>query len=187
MWLKLDEIHDINVDNAFDLLSTIGNCNVESGILELDIDLFRTLTSDKYRNDDLQSCFAAHQEFGNERFTKLWRDEKFDDSTKLFIAYIIDERVTSFGARWLAEPQILDIKEWENKNSLDNTLSENYGTCLNLFIQNYLVYDNNWTSYGNPRGYKLCPSLEQLLLGAKFEFLDEIETVKNTHTFELPF
>ncbi|MDD4773316.1 MAG: hypothetical protein PHZ09_06885 [Eubacteriales bacterium] len=73
----------------------------------------------------------------------------------MFIAYIVEELMTSFGARWMADAQIESIKKWESRNSLDSELSENYGSSLELFVQNNLVYESSWTSYGNPREYTL--------------------------------
>ena len=64
-----------------------------------------------------------------------------------------------FGDRWMAEGEIENIRQWESKNTLDSTLSNNYGSCLEFFVQNELVYASSWTSYGNPREYTLFPSL----------------------------
>lgn len=68
-----------------------------------------------------------------------------------------------FGDRWMAEGEIENIRQWESKNTLDSTLSNNYGSCLEFFVQNELVYASSWTSYGNPREYTLFPSLQELL------------------------
>ncbi len=58
-WLQADEIYDINVDNAFDLLSTLGNCKVTEDALEFDIDLFRKLIEDGCA-DAFQDCIISH-------------------------------------------------------------------------------------------------------------------------------
>ena len=74
----------------------------------------------------------------------------------------------AFGDRWMAEGEIENIRQWESKNTLDSTLSNNYGSCLEFFVQNELVYASSWTSYGNPREYTLFPSLQELLFIAIF-------------------
>ena len=110
-----------------------------------------------------------------------------DDTLKLFIAYIVDERMCSFGDRWMINEQIENIKNWENKNTLNSTLSENYGGCLQFLIQNDLVYETSWTSYGNPREYSLCTSLRKFLFNCPSEYIEELQNVKNIFHFDLPF
>lgn len=58
MWLKSHDIWDINVANAFDLLSTIRNSKLENDTFDFDITFFRTLTTESVPLiDDLQPCF----------------------------------------------------------------------------------------------------------------------------------
>lgn len=185
-WLQADEIYDVNVDNAFDLLSMLGNCKTTEDVLEFDIDLFKKLIETDYAST-VRGCLISHQQLGSEGIFRLWKADKFDDACKLFLAYIMEEHVTTFGDRWLAEHQIAHIKEWEGKNFLDETLSLNYSACLNFFIQNHFVFEYSWTSYGNPREYRLCPSLEQLLLVDGVDFADELEYIKSQHGCALPF
>ena len=84
-------------------------------------------------------------------FKGLWDSDILDATTGLFIAYIIEERMSSFRDRWMAEVQIESIKQWESKKTLDSVMSDNYGGCLELFKQHNFVYESSWTSYGNPR------------------------------------
>ena len=58
---------------------------------------------------------------------------------------------------------------------------------LNQFIENQFVYESDWTSHGSAREYTLCPSLKNLLLGADFPYLIELETVMKAHKDTLPF
>lgn len=185
-WLQADEIYNVNVDNAFDLLSMLGNCKTTEDVLEFDIDLFRKLVETDYAST-VHGCFIAHRQPGSEGILRLWKEDKLDDACKLFLAYIMEEHVTTFGDRWLAEHQIAHIKEWESKSFLDEALSLNYTACLNFFIQNHFVFEYSWTSYGNPREYKLCPSLEQLLLAEGADFTEGLEKVKAKHECALPF
>ena len=93
----------------------------------------------------------------------------------------------TFGHRWVAKGQIENIKQWENKNTLDSTLSENYSSCLQFLIKNDLVYETSWTSYGNPREYSLCTSLLEFLFNCTKEYTEELQRIKNMHHFNLPF
>lgn len=187
-WLTNEELYDVNVDNAFDLLSTLGNGKYEEDVLELDIEIFRQYSS---KCEDLIPRLSVYVErqkkLSRDTFDTMWKSEAFDDAGKLFISYIIDERITTLGDRWMAEQQINDIKNWETKNDLDNTLSINYSLCLSVFIENHLVYESSWTSYGNPREYSVCASLKKYLLSPSFRYTKELEMAKQNHTFELPF
>ena len=110
-----------------------------------------------------------------------------DSTTKLLFAYIFDERMCSFGSRWMADAQIKSIKQWESKNWLDSTLSDNYGSALQFLIENDFVYESDWTSYRNPRAYTLCPSLQALLFNCPEELCQELQKIQSEHQAELPF
>lgn len=187
-WLHQNEIYDINIDNAFDLLSTLNHGTVSNETLELDINTFRKYSMQSALIiDTLKSYLKNHINLSADKFQMLWDSDFFNEHLQLFIAYIIEEKVCSFGARWMAESQVEIIKQWENKNSLDSELSENYGSCLESFIQNNLVYESSWTSYGNPREYTLCSSLQKVLFSRDNRYSDEVYKAKNAHHFDLPF
>lgn len=182
------EIYNVNVDNGFDLLSTLGNGSVADETLELSTDIFREYSSNSAKIiNELQPTIEQHINLSSLRFNKIWDEQGFDDHIKLFISYIMDEKIDVFGDRWMAAGQIEDIKKWEEKYSLDSTLSSNYGSSLNLFVHNRFVYESDWTSHGNAREYTLCNSLKDLFFNATEDFLNELEIVKNAHYFDLPF
>lgn len=187
-WLNDKEINQVNINNAFDLLSTIGNGTVENETLKLSIIFFREITS-KHENlvSEFQSVVEAHTDYCSTRFIKLWEEDGFNEELKLFIAYIVDERIESFGERWKSEGQIEDIKYWEGKNDLYSTLSSNYGTCLSFFINNRFVYESDWTKFGNVREYRIYASLKELLFNQSQPFNDELEKVKRANRLDLPF
>lgn len=187
-WLQDMEIYDVNVDNAFDLLSTLGNGDVVDGTLELSTNIFREYSSKSSQIlSELQPIVNSRIDLSSERFSKLWNDSAFDDIIKLFVAYIVDEKIDVFGDRWMAEGQIEDIKSWEEKYFLDSTLSSNYGKCLSLFIHNRFAYESDWTSHGNARAHALCASLKELLFNAPAEIVEELIKVKETYHYDLPF
>lgn len=187
-WLTDEEIYDVDVDNAFDLLSTLGNGNCGDELLELDIAVFREYS--RKRDDmlsDLHVYLEKHRKLSRHTFKTMWQSAAFDDAGKLFISYIIDERITTFGDRWMAEQQIEHIKSWESKHDLYATLSTNYGSCLSMFIENRLVYESDWTSYGNPRQYSLCISLKNYLFSPDCPHKEELNLIKQNFYIDLPF
>lgn len=187
-WINDEEIYDINIDNAFDLLSSLGSGKIVNGTLELDVNVFRDYsTRAESILRELAPCIKEHRQLGRDTFESMWNSGQFDDVVKLFLTYIVEEKVSSFGDRWMAEKQIEHIKMWESKNSMEIKLSENYGACLSLFVQNHLVYDSDWTSYGNPREYKLCASLKTYLLIKEFPYAEELIDIKQKYHFQPPF
>ena len=187
-WLRNDEVYDVNIDNAFDLLSSFDDSLINNETLELGIKVFRNYSA----NSDalitvLQETLDNHIRKSIDIFKSLWNSGSLDDILKLFIAYIVDERMRSFGDRWKMDKQIENIKNWEDKNTLNSSLSENYGSCLQFMIQNNLVYETDWTSYGNPREYSLCTSLQEFLFNCPYEYIEELQNVKNDFHIDLPF
>lgn len=187
-WLHKNEIYNINVDNAFDLLSSFDSGAVNNDTLEFGIEAFRKYSANaKSLIPALKECVDCHTKVAANSFKSLWDSDDLDKTMLLFIAYIVDERMCNFGDRWMADGQIESIKNWEDKNTLDSTLSKNYGSCLQFLVQNDLVYESSWTSYGNPREYSLCVSLQELLFNCPKEYIEKLQKVKNTHYDDLPF
>ena len=187
-WLNKCEIRGVNVDNAFDLLSSFDNEAVNNDTLEFGIDTFRKYSANAAQIlPPLKKCVDQHIELAVNTFQKIWSDDTLDINIRLFIAYIVEERMRTFGDRWMAEGEIENIRQWEGKNTLDSTLSNNYGSCLEFFIQNELVYASSWTSYGNPREYTLFPSLQELLFNCPHKIMEELQKVKDAYHLDLPF
>lgn len=187
-WLQDMEIYDVNVDNAFDLLSTLGNGSVVDETIELSADVFREYSSKATQIiSELQPTIEQNIDLSSIRFSKMWDEQDFDDHIKLFIAYIVDEKIDTFGDRWMAGNQIEDIKKWEEKYFLDSTLSSNYGQCLSLFIHNRFVHESDWTSHGNARAHTLCTSLKELLFNDPSAIIEELIKVKESYHYDLPF
>lgn len=187
-WLSKSEIYGVNVDNAFDLLSSFDGGTVVNDILEFGLEIFRKYSSSAASIiPNLKECIDRHTKLASDKFNSLWASDTMDSVVVLFLAYIVDERVRSFGDRWMADAQIQNIKQWESKNLLDSTLSSNYGSCLEFFIQNNLVFESSWTSYGNPREYSLCPSLQDLLFNNPESYRADLDKCKQLHYFGLPF
>jgi hypothetical protein len=187
-WLQENEIYDVNIDNAFDLLSTLGSGTASDDTLELGAEIFRKYSAkQKELCEELLPYLNAHIKLGIDTFKKMWKDDNIDDSVKLFVAYIVDEKMKDFGDRWMQNGQIEDIKQWEEKYSIESILSSDYGKCLSIFIQNNLVYASEWTGYGNARAYTLCKSLKEFLFTVPNQLGQELQGIKDKYHFELPF
>lgn len=187
-WLSKCEIYGVNLDNAFDLLASFEGGTVKNDTLELGLDAFRKYSASSASVlSDLKKCIDQHTKLAVETFKRIWDSNDLDSTMGLFIAYIVDERMRSFGDRWMAEGQVESIKQWESKNTLDSTLSSNYGSCLEFFVQNDLVYASSWTSYGNTREFSLCPSLQNYLFKCPIDVLEELTRVKESHYCDFPF
>ena len=147
------------------------------------------ITHESAKLKGLKEYVDKHRKLASDMFMKLWNANTLDSVTLLFICYIVDERIESFGDRWMAEGQIRNIQQWEIKHSLDSTLSSNYGTSLQFLIQNNLVHESSWTSYGNPREYSLYPSIRNLLFNCPKGIQEALQTIKDKHyqDQELPF
>ncbi len=178
-WLLQEEIYDVDVDNAFTLLATIGYARNHEGVLKIDIITFRRWS--KMTNEILPIlalCVRNHQILSSDIFEEMWQNNAFSRTLKLFIAYIIDNAVTVLGNKSLSAQQISNIENWEMKNNLSNEVSQNYNKCLRIFSDNNLAYPADWSIHGIPRKYNLNTSLINHLLSADFPHRDELENLK---------
>lgn len=72
-WLNEHEIHDVNVDNTFDLLSTFEGSIVNNDILEFGIKAFRKYSTEKGKiRPDLERFVNKHTRLAADEFKKLW-------------------------------------------------------------------------------------------------------------------
>ncbi len=187
-WMNKAEVYNVDIDNAFALLSSITGCSLNGNTLEFGVKAFREYTKDNASIlQALQPYLESHIQLASNTFMQLMDQSAVDPLLQLFACYIIEERIHSLGDRWMAEAQIQSIKDWEGKNSLDSTLSNNYGKCLEWFKQNSLVYECGWTEYGNAREYAICPSLQTFFNSVPDKYLCVLESAKEAHRFELPF
>lgn len=185
-WLNESEIHNVNVDNAFDFLSNSNGEISSDGTFSLGVDTFRKYARKGDMLGTLKECVKRHTSLAIDKFKKLWHNNNLDNTEKLFVAYIIDERVAKFGDRWEAEKQVQNIMKWENKCNIPGSLSNNYDRCIEFFVQNNFVYASSWTGYGNVREYTLYPSLKEFLCNNyPHPYDEELESVKGL--FEIPF
>ena len=190
-WLTQNEIFGVNIENAFDLLSSNGlgkTSDENASIFELSMDVFRKLTSNTILFvTRLHPYIKKHQKLAAITFKNLWKQNSLDSTQKLFVAYLQDNKVSHLGARWMEASQIADIEQWENRNGMDAILSLAYGKCLEFFIDNNLVYASAWTSYDNPKEYTLYASLQNCLFAPSSEYSNLSKEIKEEYLYPLPF
>ncbi len=187
-WLNKSEIYGVNLDNAFDLLASLDGGIVNDNVLEFGIELFRKFSvSAASMLPELKKCVDQHTMFAVDTFKSIWNSEIIGHITGLFIAYIVDEKIRTFGVRSKINENIKGIEQWERNNMLSDTLSKNYEHCLDFFVRNNLVYASEWTSFGNVRQYALCHSLQKFLFNCPSEIVEELHKIKVTHCCDLSF
>ena len=113
------------------------------------------------------------------KFINLWQRNVFSNDMKLFLLYIIENRISKLGDRWKADNEINSLSEWANNNSIPVSVANNYSVYLNSLITNNLIYESEWTSYGNPREYTLYNSLQEYLFSENFPYNSELQELKN--------
>lgn len=86
-WMAENEIYNINVENALDLLSSLGAGTYEQEILNLDVGVFRECTAHAEELVPvLTPIVEKYQMLSSKRFIELWNAGNFTEEDKLFVA-----------------------------------------------------------------------------------------------------
>ena len=112
---------------------------------------------------------------------------KLKEIEALTFQYMVDTTSFALGDRWMAEGQIKGIKLWEEENEISNKLSSNYDSALRSLIYKQLVEPSSYTSYGNPREYKLKNEYIEQLMNLSNEAESVLKTVMENNSVALPF
>ena len=178
-WLIDEEIYDVDVENAFKLLATIGYARYHEGSLKIDIITFRRWSK---MTDELlpllTACIKNHQILSADIFEDMWYNDELNTTLKLFTSYLIDESITVLGSKSSNSQQVQDIINWEVKNGLPDTVSNNYQKCLQVFNSNNLIYESEWSIHGVPRRYNLNNSFAEHILSSDFPHRNELIDLK---------
>lgn len=177
-----NEICGLSIVNAFDLLAAGGEGALSGELFEMSAESFRKFTiQSKDIVPSLEKCVEKYKQLAVYSFLDQWKSGAVDENNILFVAYLVDERVESLGARWKADHQIGQILQWEKANELKAVVSTNYTSCLEYFVNNHFAYASEWTSYGNPRSYKLYPSVVGLFTNCPDEMISSIKMIKKRY------
>ena len=178
-WLVEEEIYDVDVENAFKLLATIGYARYHEGSLKIDIITFRRWSK---MTDEilpvLTTCLKNHKILSSHIFEDMWNNDELSHTLKLFTAYLIDEHITELTNKSQNDPQLQSIINWEKKNGLKNIVSENYQKCLNIFEENNIIYESEWSIHGVPRRYNLNKSFIDHIFSYDFPHKNELAELK---------
>lgn len=179
-WLVEAEIYDVDTENAFKLLATIGYARYHEGILKIDIITFRRWSKlSEELLPVLTACVRNHTILSADIFEDMWYNDELNNTLKLFTAYLIDSHSSVLTCRNATDPQIHDISSWEAKNNLPGLVSNNYQKCLKVFEQNNLIYESDWTIHGSPRKYTLNNSFYNHILSNDFPHRHELSALKD--------
>lgn len=84
-WLNKNEIRDVDVDNAFDLLSSIDGGTLENDTLRLGITAFRKYSANASTIlKELRGCVDRHKVIAADTFVTLWKEDIIDPIAKMF-------------------------------------------------------------------------------------------------------
>lgn len=89
------------------------------------------------------------------KFINLIITQKFKEEELLFLHYIIETGRFKLMTGWQLKDEISNIREWEEKNDIDNSVSTNYSIIINRFELNGFTEVSSTTIYGNPKEIKI--------------------------------
>ncbi len=114
----------------------------------------------------------------------------FSEPEILLVKYIMDLQREKLYAGWQSDQEIKMIRNWEEINTLNDTLSQNYTEVLSKFEIRKFIEPCAKTSYGNTKEYKLIDSFLESLNGLSQSALEKIQSTMEENQFaepELPF
>jgi hypothetical protein len=89
--------------------------------------------------------------------TNIFDEIEFDKEDQLFFIFFVEEETRTFGARWMADGTVSAIQKWEEKNNMENYLSERYNSVLTKIVQRKIIDVEEVTDHGNARLYSMSP------------------------------
>lgn len=114
---------------------------------------------------------------GTTRFFNDLMSNKLKDEEIILIHYIKETAKYKLGIGWQTSNEIDDIKEWEDINELNSTLSSNYESLIRRLGMKNLTEVSEITSYGNPKEVCMLPAFQEKLLDISENELNKIMQV----------
>ncbi|MBP3372805.1 MAG: toll/interleukin-1 receptor domain-containing protein [Clostridia bacterium] len=179
-WLFENEIRNINISNAFDLLASIGEGTEDGELLTLDIAFFRKISK---HSEQLCEEIAQTLHFGKEAweiFVNLLDSGELVGTADLFAVYLFESGFEALECG-IWEELYRDIKKWEQKNDLDGKLSDSYMKALDFYVKKGMILQSE-------SGYAVYPSLKGILFERPLiEIYEPLEKIKKRYQDDLPF
>jgi hypothetical protein len=104
---------------------------------------------------------------------------KLKDDELILLNYILETSKIKLMTGWQEEGELRIIKEWEEINELNSTLSRNYSAVIRRFELRGYTEISAVTSSGNPKEVKLKTEIESNILDLPNEILDIINNTKS--------
>ena len=117
-------------------------------------------------------------------------EKGFSTEEVLLIKYILDVSRETLYAGWLAPKETSMIRNWEEINALDDTLSKKYQDLLNKLYICKFIEVKQFTEHGNPKEYRISPAFLQALQSISRISKDTIQRIVDEHKAtpdDLPF
>ena len=179
-WLFENEIRNINISNAFDLLASIGEGTEDGELLTLDIAFFRKISK---HSEQLCEEIAQTLHFGKEAweiFVNLLDSGELVGTADLFAVYLFESGFEALECG-IWEELYRDIKKWEQKNDLDGKLSDSYMKALDFYVKKGMILQSE-------SGYAVYPSLKGILFERPLiEIYEPLEKIKKRYQDDVPF
>jgi hypothetical protein len=120
------------------------------------------------------------------KFSNLITNQKFKEEELLLLNYIIDTGSFKLKTGWQEKYEIADIEKWEEKKEIGNTLSKNYPSTLKRFELGGFIEVSEYTSYSNPKEFKIKDEISQHLIDLPENVISIIsESVYSSHVLFL--
>ncbi len=114
----------------------------------------------------LRPVFERHRQLRSALFLQALSQRALGPVDLLFVSYLLEEQVVSFGADPWKEGAVGGVIRWERKNHLMPALSRDYFGCLTRFLRRDFLYESTFRFDQTPLEYRLHRSLQVLLSGS---------------------
>lgn len=122
------------------------------------------------------------------RFLSDIDEGKLNNEELLLVYYILDTAKVKLGTGWQEDPEVRNIREWENIKGLNSSLSNSYNSVLRRFELRKYTEVSALTGSGNPKEVCLIPEIRDKILDFPKNLRTIIdETAKNNLIEGLPF
>lgn len=124
------------------------------------------------QTESIKKSEGIYSKFLNEILAGKLKDEEL-----ILLHYIIETSRVKLLTGWQEEHEVRNIKEWEEINEINNSLSRNYNGVIRKFELRGYTEVSAVTSSGNSKEVKLKSEIEVNILDLPQEILDKVKTV----------
>lgn len=144
------------------------NVNQQVKLFLSEIEKYNKESQEQIETDDFEISELQMQSKPQfELFTKfinLIINQKFKEEELLLLNYIIETGRFKLKTGWQEKDEIAEIENWEVINEIENDLSKKYPSILKRFELGGFLEVSEFTSYGNPKEFKIKDEISQHLI-----------------------